>query len=49
MSGLEDKLSGILIISTKEVKNGLFIGMIAPVRSEKSQEDITTSEENQII
>jgi hypothetical protein len=27
---LDDKLSGIVVLSTEEIKNGLFLGMVAP-------------------
>ena len=29
---LDDKLSGIVVLSTEEIKNGLFLGMLAPVK-----------------
>ena len=32
---LDEKLSGILVISTSEIKNAMFLGMVAPVNSAK--------------
>lgn len=32
---LDEKLSGILVISTAEIKNAMFLGMVAPVNSAK--------------
>ena len=29
---LDDKLSGIVVLSTEEIKNGLFLGMVAPAK-----------------